>query len=72
MKLKHKLKDEAKVDNPNSNKYNQNKHHGRELAKLLYPNMPDLTFDEYDSLLHAKYAFDNKGAITWIKKEELV
>ena len=30
--------------------------------------MPKLTFDEYDSLLHAKYAYDNLDKINWIKK----
>jgi hypothetical protein len=33
--------------------------------------MPKLTFDEYDSLLHAKYAFDNIDKITWVVKESL-
>ena len=33
--------------------------------------MPDLTFDEYDSLLHAKYAFDNIKKIDWVKRSDL-
>jgi hypothetical protein len=59
LKLKHKETKDIKADNPDANKYNQNKHQGRQLAKMLFPDMPTLTFDEYDSLLHAKYAYDN-------------
>ena len=41
------------------------------MAKVLFPDMPDLTFDEYDSLLHAKYAFDNIKKIDWVKRSDL-
>ena len=30
--------------------------------------MPKLTFDEYDSILHAKYVHDNMEKINWITK----
>ena len=38
---------------------------------MLFPEIAKLTFDEYDSLLHAKYAYDNLATIKWIKKSEL-
>lgn len=71
LKLKHEQTKDVQVDNPKSNKYNQNKHQGRQLAKILFPDMPELTFDEYDSLLHCKYAYDNIDKIHWIVREEL-
>jgi hypothetical protein len=33
--------------------------------------MPKLTFDEYDSILHAKYVYDNMEKINWITKDSL-
>jgi hypothetical protein len=33
--------------------------------------MPKLTFDEYDSLLHAKYAYNNISKIAWVVKSNL-
>lgn len=33
--------------------------------------MPTLTFDEYDSLLHARYAFENLKKIDWVTKSDL-
>ena len=65
MKLKHKLATDP--DNLTSNKYNQNKHKGRDLAKLLFPQMCDgtnpTTFDECDALLQAYYCFSNLATI---------
>jgi len=33
--------------------------------------LSDLSFDEYDSILHAVYALNNIKKIEWIKKEDL-
>ncbi len=30
-----------------------------------------MTFDEFDALLHCKYAFRNINTIEWVKKSDL-
>lgn len=66
LKLKHKETKDLVVDNPDSNKYNQNKHMGRQLAIKLFPELEKVTFDEADALLHCKYVFNNMSTIQWL------
>lgn len=65
MKLKNNKIKDVEADNPDSNRYNQNKHKGRSLAIELFPEIEKKSFDEYDSLLHAHYALANIKRIKW-------
>ena len=62
------------ADNPDSNKYNQNKNVGKQLCFLLFPNfgnIDEFTTDEADALLHAKYVYRNYEKITFVKKSDI-
>lgn len=71
MKLKHSQVENVQATNCGSNKYNQNKNVGKQLAKQFFPDLDIKTADECDALLHAKFAVDNIKTIQWLKKQDM-
>ena len=71
MKLKHSNIESVEATNQTSNKYNQNKNVGKQLAKQFFPDLDIKTADECDALLHAKFAVDNMSTIQWLKKQDM-
>lgn len=71
MKLKHSQIENVQATNQDSNKYNQNKNVGKQLAKQFFSDLDIKTNDECDALLHAKFAVDNIKTIQWLKKQDM-